>query len=227
VVGDIYMTLIHTAVLHGQNPLAYLTALMSHPQAVAAAPSDWMPWNYRETLTAPVVAPPIPPASDTAAAGPTAPEPVPEPPATALPIVTTAATTPTTAPLEVVDVQEPAPAPGTSAAPHPQTADKVHAKPSSRSSRRHKPPLLPPPAFVLFTLLWLLVHAALIRPAVAHPHRSSPATLAAPPTATALSAGSPASSGTPRMAGLAATVLVAASAEAPPADSTGPPRAPA
>jgi hypothetical protein len=60
VVGDIYMTLIHTAVLHGQNPLAYLTALMSHPQAVAAAPADWMPWNYRETLAAPVVAPPAP-----------------------------------------------------------------------------------------------------------------------------------------------------------------------
>jgi hypothetical protein len=78
---------------------------------------------------------------------------------------------------------------------------------------------------VLFTLLWLLVHAALIRPAVAQLHRSSPATLAAPLTATALSAGLPTISG-PRTAGLAATVLVAASAEAPPADSTGPPQAP-
>jgi hypothetical protein len=184
VVGDIYMTLLHTAVLHGQNPLAYLTALMSHPQAIAAAPSAWMPWNYRETLAASVVAPPAPSvASDTTAAGPTAAEPVPGPPATALPIVITT-TTPTTAQPKVIDVQETAPAPGTSA-PH-STADKVHAKPSSRSSRRHKPPLLPPPAFVLFSLLWLLVNTAalrLIRPAVPHPHRFSPATFAAPPTA--------------------------------------------
>lgn len=49
-VGDIYMALIHTAVLHHQNPLDYLTQLQRHWKLVAAHPADWMPWNYRETL---------------------------------------------------------------------------------------------------------------------------------------------------------------------------------
>lgn len=49
-VGDIYMTLIHTAELHGQNAFHYLTVLQRHAKAVAAAPADWLPWNYRETL---------------------------------------------------------------------------------------------------------------------------------------------------------------------------------
>jgi hypothetical protein len=212
-VGDLYMTLIHTAVLHRQNPLHYLTALMSHAQAVAAAPSDWMPWNYRQTLAAPVLAPPAPTAAP-AAPGATAAEPLPVPPTTALPIGSTPspATTTTTAPSDIIDLQ----APSTSAPPLP-TADKVDVKPSSRSSRRHKPPRLPPPAFVLFTLLCLLLHAAtLVRPAVAHPHRSSPATVAAQPTATALPV----------------AVLLVASAEAaappnhPSAETTAHPRAP-
>jgi hypothetical protein len=49
-VGDIYMTLIHTAALHRQNPFDYLTALQVHAKAVAEHPADWMPWNYRATL---------------------------------------------------------------------------------------------------------------------------------------------------------------------------------
>jgi hypothetical protein len=70
-------------VLHGQNPLAYLTALLSHPHAIAAAPADWMPWNYSQTLAgmtaAPVDANLIP---DTQAAGATPADsvPLPEPP---------------------------------------------------------------------------------------------------------------------------------------------------
>jgi transposase len=52
VVGDIYMTLIHNAVEAGENPIDYLTALMAHEKAVAAAPADWMPWCYRTTLAA-------------------------------------------------------------------------------------------------------------------------------------------------------------------------------
>ncbi len=155
VVGDIYMTLIHTAVLHGQNPLAYLTALMSHPRAVAGAPADWMPWNYREALAAPVVAPPAPSApSDAAAAGAPAPEHATEPPTTAIPdVATTMPTTATaTASPDAIDAQDLAAAPRT-APPLSQTANKTHAKPSSRSSRRQKLPLLPPPAFSLFTAL--------------------------------------------------------------------------
>jgi len=49
-VGDIYMTLIHTAELHRVNPFEYLTALMRHAKSVAAEPASWLPWTYRETL---------------------------------------------------------------------------------------------------------------------------------------------------------------------------------
>jgi transposase len=49
-VGDVFMTLFHTAELHGQNPSEYLTALLRNYNAVAEKPVDWMPWNYRRTL---------------------------------------------------------------------------------------------------------------------------------------------------------------------------------
>ena len=44
------MTLIHTAELHGENPFAYLTALLRNAKAVAANPANWLPWNYCATL---------------------------------------------------------------------------------------------------------------------------------------------------------------------------------
>jgi transposase len=49
-VGDVFMTLIHTAELHHQNPFDYLTELQRNHKAVAQCPTDWMPWNYRDTL---------------------------------------------------------------------------------------------------------------------------------------------------------------------------------
>jgi hypothetical protein len=49
-VGDLFMSLIHTCELAGANPFDYLTELLRHPDALAAMPSDWLPWNYRETL---------------------------------------------------------------------------------------------------------------------------------------------------------------------------------
>lgn len=49
-VGDLYMSLIHTAELSGVSPFDYLTELQKHAPEVAAAPAAWMPWNYRETL---------------------------------------------------------------------------------------------------------------------------------------------------------------------------------
>jgi hypothetical protein len=49
-VGDLYMTIIHTAVLHGVNPLDYLTALLRHGRDVKDAPGRWLPWNYKDTL---------------------------------------------------------------------------------------------------------------------------------------------------------------------------------
>jgi transposase len=49
-VGDVFMTLIHTAELQRQNPSDYLTALQRNHKAVADKPADWMPWNYRLAL---------------------------------------------------------------------------------------------------------------------------------------------------------------------------------
>jgi transposase len=46
--GDLFMSLIHTCELCGTNPFDYLTELQRHAQALAARPSEWMPWNYRE-----------------------------------------------------------------------------------------------------------------------------------------------------------------------------------
>jgi hypothetical protein len=48
--GDLFMSLIHTCELCEANPFDYLTELQRHAQALAANPSEWMPWNYRETL---------------------------------------------------------------------------------------------------------------------------------------------------------------------------------
>src|SRR3989337_921265 len=49
-VGDLLMSLIHTCDLEGANPLEYLTELYKHAAQLKAAPEDWMPWNYRDSL---------------------------------------------------------------------------------------------------------------------------------------------------------------------------------
>ena len=49
-VGDLFMSLIHTCELCDANPLDYLTALQKHSAELARNPSDWMSWNYGETL---------------------------------------------------------------------------------------------------------------------------------------------------------------------------------
>jgi hypothetical protein len=48
--GDLFMSLIFTCLLNGENPLEYLTALQGHLSEMASHPSEWMPWNYRQTL---------------------------------------------------------------------------------------------------------------------------------------------------------------------------------
>jgi len=52
-VGDVYMSLIHTAELNDVEPFGYLVALLRHRQEVATAPAGWMPWNYKDTLAPP------------------------------------------------------------------------------------------------------------------------------------------------------------------------------
>jgi hypothetical protein len=49
-VGDMFMSLIHTAQLRGANPFDFLTELQRHAKAAAESPADWLPWTYRETL---------------------------------------------------------------------------------------------------------------------------------------------------------------------------------
>jgi transposase len=49
-VGDAFMSLIHTAELNDVEPFDYLVALQRHHEEVAENPSEWMPWNYKETL---------------------------------------------------------------------------------------------------------------------------------------------------------------------------------
>jgi transposase len=50
-VGDLFMSLIHTCELNGANPFEYLIELQRHAEELKLRPSEWMPWNYRETLT--------------------------------------------------------------------------------------------------------------------------------------------------------------------------------
>lgn len=51
-VGDVFMSLIHTAEQNGVNPFEYLTALLRHPRLVADDADDWMPWTYQAALAA-------------------------------------------------------------------------------------------------------------------------------------------------------------------------------
>jgi transposase len=49
-VGDLFMSLIYTCELNGANPFDYLTELQRHAGELPPNPSQWTPWNYRETL---------------------------------------------------------------------------------------------------------------------------------------------------------------------------------
>lgn len=47
-IGDIFMTLIHTCVLGGVDPFGYLVALQKNYHDVFKNPQNWLPWNYPE-----------------------------------------------------------------------------------------------------------------------------------------------------------------------------------
>jgi len=49
-VGDLFMSLIHTAELHRIEPLDYLVTLQRHVSTVALDPFAWMPCNHTEAL---------------------------------------------------------------------------------------------------------------------------------------------------------------------------------
>jgi len=48
--GDLFMSLIHSCELNGVNSFDYLTELQRHAEELKQNPSEWMPWNYRDTL---------------------------------------------------------------------------------------------------------------------------------------------------------------------------------
>ena len=48
--GDLFMSLIHTCELNDVNAFNYLTELLRHTGELRQNPSEWMPWNYRDTL---------------------------------------------------------------------------------------------------------------------------------------------------------------------------------
>jgi hypothetical protein len=56
--GDLFMSLIHTCELNDVNPFDYLIELQRHDGELKRVPSEWMPWNYRDTLAG--CAPPWP-----------------------------------------------------------------------------------------------------------------------------------------------------------------------
>lgn len=49
-IGDLFMSLIHTCELNGANSVDYLTEVQRHAEELKQNPSEWMPWNYRQTL---------------------------------------------------------------------------------------------------------------------------------------------------------------------------------
>ena len=58
-VGDVFMSLIHSAELSEGNPFDYLVALLRNRERLSEEPGAWMPWNYRDALVklAPAVSP--------------------------------------------------------------------------------------------------------------------------------------------------------------------------
>jgi hypothetical protein len=51
-VGDLYMSLIFTAEMNGENAFQYLCALFENEGSLADDPAQWLPWTFRATLAA-------------------------------------------------------------------------------------------------------------------------------------------------------------------------------
>lgn len=47
-IGDVMMSVIHTAARNQINVMDYLNALQHHAEAVVREPEAWLPWNYQE-----------------------------------------------------------------------------------------------------------------------------------------------------------------------------------
>lgn len=49
-VGDVFMSLIHTAEVNDVNAFDYLVALLRHAREVERDPAAWLPWNYSHAI---------------------------------------------------------------------------------------------------------------------------------------------------------------------------------
>ena len=56
-VGDIFMSFIYTCQLCGADPFDYLTQFHRNASALADCASDWMPWNYPDSMKVAASAP--------------------------------------------------------------------------------------------------------------------------------------------------------------------------
>ena len=52
-VGDIFLSLIHTAELNDINSFHYLTELLRHRDQLSNDPARWLPWTYQDALATP------------------------------------------------------------------------------------------------------------------------------------------------------------------------------
>ena len=49
-IGDVFMSIIHTTVLANENPYEYLVAILDNKTVVLKNPDLWMPWNFRTQI---------------------------------------------------------------------------------------------------------------------------------------------------------------------------------
>ena len=49
-VGDVFMSLIHSAELNKVNPFECLVALQRYHVLVEENPEEWMPWNFQQAM---------------------------------------------------------------------------------------------------------------------------------------------------------------------------------
>ncbi|NGX58743.1 MAG: hypothetical protein K940chlam3_01651 [Chlamydiae bacterium] len=50
-IGDILLSMIETCQLNDINPYPYLIAVQTYKEEIEKNPSQWLPWNYQETMT--------------------------------------------------------------------------------------------------------------------------------------------------------------------------------
>ena len=55
-IGGVITSVLYTAMLSGINPQHYLVTLQEHKEQVVQEPQNFLPWNYQQTLSAPLAA---------------------------------------------------------------------------------------------------------------------------------------------------------------------------